>query len=107
MNFIRTLFLFSLLATTSACSYNTYSSGQTTTDPVSYLYFSGNITDAEVSIDGAPSFLVTKAGPKQQYKVIPGKHTIIVTKQGKVVVQRSVLLGDGHEKEISIPNNYN
>jgi hypothetical protein len=102
MNIIKKLFIFSLLVITSACS-NTYSSGQMTTEPVSYLYFSGNITDAEVSVDGAPSFLVTKAGPKQQYKVTPGKHTITVTKQGKVVVQRNVLLGDGHEKEISIP----
>lgn len=104
MNIIRTLFIFSLLVITSACSsYNTYSSGQTTAEPVSYLYFSGNITGAEVSIDDAPSFMVTKAGPKQQYKVTPGKHTIVVTKQGKVVVQRNVLLGDGHEKEINIP----
>jgi len=107
MNIIRTLFIFSLLSMTSACSYNTYSSGQTTAEPVSYLYFSGNITGAEVSIDGAPSFLVTKVGSKQQYKVTPGKHTIIVTKQGKIVVQRSVLLGDGHEKEINIPNHNN
>lgn len=104
MKFIRTLFIFSLLALTSACSsYNTYSSGQTTAEPVSYLYFSGNITGAEVSIDGAPAFSVTKAGPKQQYKVIPGKHTITITKQGKIVVQRNVLLGDGLEKEINIP----
>ncbi|NQZ27281.1 MAG: hypothetical protein HRT55_13320 [Colwellia sp.] len=104
MNIIRTLFIFLLLAMTSACSsYNTYSSGQMTTEPVSYLYFTGNITNAEVSIDGAPAFLVTKAGPKQQYKVTPGKHTIIVTKRGQVVVQRDVLLGDDHEKEINIP----
>lgn len=104
MNIIRTLFVLSLLAITSACSsYNTYSSGKITAEPVSYIYFSGNITDAEVSIDGAPSFLVIKAGPKQQYKVTPGKHTIIVTKQGKVVVKRNVLLGDDHEKEINIP----
>ncbi|PCI52252.1 MAG: hypothetical protein COB45_13620 [Gammaproteobacteria bacterium] len=106
MNILQTLFIFSLLAITSACSsYNTYSSGQTTAEPVSYLYFSGDIIGAEVSIDGAPSFVVTKAGPKQQYKVTPGKHTIIVTKQGNMVVQRNVLLGDGHEKEINIPHN--
>ena len=104
INIIKTLFIFLIISITSACSsYNTYSSGQTTTEPVSYLYFSGNIASAEVSIDGAPSFTVTKAGPKQQYKVTPGKHTIVITKQGNVVVQRNVLLGDGHEKEINIP----
>ncbi len=104
MKIIRTLFIFSLLTITSACSsYNTYNSGQTIAEPVSYLYFTGSIKGAEVTIDDAPPFLVAKAGPKQQYKVTPGKHTIIVTKQSKVVVQRSVLLGDGHEKEINIP----
>jgi hypothetical protein len=104
MKIIQTIFILSLLAITTACSsYNTYSSGQITQEPVSYLYFSGDITGAEVSIDGAPAFLVTKSGPKQQYKVTPGKHTIIVTKQDKVVVNRNVMLGDGHEKEINIP----
>jgi len=85
----------------SACS--SYSTGSTTVEPVSYLYFTGNVEGAQVSIDNAPAFLVTKSGVKQQYKVTPGKHTIVVSKQGSVVVKRSLLLGDGHEKEINIP----
>ncbi|MBL4942583.1 MAG: hypothetical protein JKY81_13090 [Colwellia sp.] len=104
MNILRAIIISVLLILASACSsYNTYSTGSVTTEPVSYLYFSGNIEGAEVSIDGAPAFLVTKSGAKQQYKVTPGKHTIVVSKQGTVVVERNILLGDGHEKEIHIP----
>tara|TARA_B110001454_G_C12659071_1_gene408751 strand:+ start:343 stop:657 length:315 start_codon:yes stop_codon:yes gene_type:complete len=104
MNILKTLIVTVLFMLTSACSsYNTYSSGSTTAEPVSYLYFSGNVEGAEVSIDDAPAFLVTKSGVKQQYKVTPGKHTIKVSKQGIVIVERSILLGDGHEKEIYIP----
>lgn len=104
MNLLKTFVITFLFMLTSACSsYNTYSSGSTTTEPVSYLYFTGNTEGAEVSIDEAAAFLVTKSGVKQQYKVTPGKHTIVVFKQGTIVVKRNVLLGDGHEKEISIP----
>lgn len=104
MKLLKILIVTILFMLTSACSsYNTYSSGSITTEPVSYLYFTGNIEGAEVSIDGAPVFIVTKSGAKQQYKVTPGKHTIVVSKQGTVIVNRSVLLGDGHEKEIQIP----
>jgi len=104
MNFLKALIITALFMLTSACSsYNTYSSGSTSPEPVSYLYFTGNIEGAEVSIDDAPVFVVSKSGAKQQYKVTPGKHTIVVSKQGNVIVKRNVLLGDGHEKEIHIP----
>lgn len=104
MNILKTLSIaFFLIFATACSSYNTYSSGSTTSEPVSYLYFTGNIEGAEVSIDEAPAFIVTKSGAKQQYKVTPGKHQIIVSKQGNVVVKRNILLGDGHEKEINIP----
>tara|TARA_R110001583_G_scaffold3812_4_gene23278 strand:+ start:1176 stop:1490 length:315 start_codon:yes stop_codon:yes gene_type:complete len=104
MNISKIFIIVVLFTLTSACSsYNTYSSGSTIAEPVSYLYFTGNIEGAEVSIDDAPVFLVTKSGVKQQYKVTPGKHIIVVSKQGKVIAKRSLLLGDGHEKEINIP----
>jgi len=104
MNILKVFIIVVFFMLTSACSsYNTYSSGGTTAEPISYLYFTGSIEGAEVSIDDAPAFLVTKSGVKQQYKVTPGKHIIVVSKQGKVIVQRNLLLGDGHEKEIYIP----
>jgi hypothetical protein len=103
MQHFKTLIIIVLLILTSACSYNTYNSGQGSAEPVSYLYFSGDITGAQVSIDDSPAFAVTKTGIKNLYKVTPGKHMITVTKNGSTVVKRSVLLGDGHEKEIHIP----
>jgi predicted RNA-binding protein len=103
MNFIKFITITALIIMTSACSYNTYSSGSTIAEPVSYLYFTGSTVGAEVTIDDKPAFIVTKSGNKQQYKVTPGKHIIIVSKHGEVVIKRNVLLGDGHEKEIHIP----
>ena len=103
MNTLKIIIVAALLFLTSACSYNTYSSGESTSEPVSYLYFTGNIAGASVVIDDAAAFNVILAGSKNQYKVTPGKHTITISKGGNVVVKRSVLLGDGHEKEINIP----
>lgn len=104
MKIFKAFITLMLITLTSACSsYNTYSSGEGSTEPVSYLYFSGDITGAQVSVSDAPAFLVTKTGIKNLYKVTPGKHIITITKNGKVVVKRNVLLGDGLEKEIHIP----
>lgn len=103
MNIIKIVLITILLSLSSACSYNTYSSGAVSAEAVSYLYFSGDIKGAQVAIDDSPSFLVTKAGIKNLYKVTPGKHVIIITKDEKIIVKRNILLGDGHEKEIHIP----
>jgi hypothetical protein len=103
MNTIKIALIIILLSITSGCSYNTYTSGVGSAEAISYLYFSGEIKGALVTIDDLPSFLVTKAGIKNLYKVSPGKHVIIITKNEKVVVKRKILLGDGHEKEINIP----
>lgn len=93
------LISFALLMTT-ACGYN---SGVSSSEPVSFLYFTGEAEGAEVFIDGVPAFVVTKAGDKNLYKTSPGKHVITVKKGSKVLIKRSMLLGDGHEKELNVP----
>lgn len=89
-----------LLVMISACGYNT---GVSSSDPVSYIYFTGGAEGAEVFIDGASAFVVTKTGSKNLYKISPGKHVITIKKGSNVLVKRSMLLGDGHEKEINVP----
>ena len=42
-------------------------------------------------------------GTEEHYKVTPGKHTIVVRKNGSVVVKRTLLLGDGIAREIRVP----
>ena len=34
---------------------------------------------------------------------MPGKHLVVIKREGKVLVNRNVLLGDGHEKEFHVP----
>jgi phage-related protein len=85
---------------TTGCSYNT---GVTTSEPVSYLYFTGDAEDVEVFIDGISAFVVTETGNKELYKISPGKHVITIKKDDQVLVKRILLLGDGHEKELNVP----
>jgi hypothetical protein len=54
-----------------------------------------------VSVDGGEQFTV-KPGRDNQYEVLPGKHIIVVYKQGVILVEREVYIGDGISKEIGV-----
>lgn len=85
-----------------SCGYN---EGVRTSEPVSYLYFTGeNARGSIVKLSDGTSFTVTATGLKNRYKVAPGKQRITITKGGKTLVTREVLLGDGQEKELSVPS---
>lgn len=89
-----------MLIMTGGCAYN---SGVSTSEPVSYLYFTGEAEGVEVFIDNVPAFVVTETGNKELYKVSPGKHVITIKKGVQVLMNRNILLGDGHEKEFNVP----
>lgn len=86
-------------------------------EPKSFFWFTGNIENAIVYIDDLdPIVLSEKRIVKDEegddnsysndiiyYEINPGKHTVIVKVNGKEVVNRIVLLGDGIVKEIKIP----
>ncbi len=84
----------------TSCGYN---SGVRSTEPASYLYFTGNPQGVSVIVGDSPAFIVSEFGPGNKYQVSPGKHKIIIRKAGKVIIKREVLLGDGHSKEFFIP----
>ncbi|MCJ8350830.1 hypothetical protein [Moritella sp.] len=84
----------------TACGYN---SGTSTSEPIAYLYFTGEAQGAQVYIDDLTPFTINKTGFKNQYQVMPGKHLVVIKREGKVLVNRNVLLGDGHEKEFHVP----
>ncbi len=79
-----------------------YREGTLVKDPVSYLWFTGNITQANVIIDDKKPFELTKEG-LVYYQITPGTHRIIVKKGEEVVVDRVLIIGNETTKEIQIP----
>jgi hypothetical protein len=65
------------------------------------VYFSGNTENVLVSIDNGTQFVV-KPGRDNQYQINPGKHSIRVYREGILVVERDVYIGDGIAKEIGV-----
>jgi hypothetical protein len=78
-----------------------YKSGVSTGEQEAFLYFTGKVKGATVSVDGGEPFAV-KAGRDNQYKIKPGKHSVKVYSGGKVVVDREIYVGDGVAKEIGV-----
>jgi len=82
----------------SGCGYK---EGVATSSQKSYVYFSGNTDNIEVSIDSGSKFNVEE-GKNNQYALKPGKHLIEVYRDGSIVVKRNVYIGDGIAKEIEV-----
>ena len=78
-----------------------YKEGTVTATQKSYLYFTGNVSNVLVSIDGGEKFNVV-AGQNNQYTVKPGKHLVEVFKDNKIVVKRELYIGDDIAKEIEV-----
>jgi len=100
MRNLKIIILSTLIVMLSACGYN---SGSRISEPVSYLYFTGEAQGAEVFIDDNAGFMITETGSENQYKVTPGKHLIVIKKDGQTKVKRSVMLADGNAQEFNIP----
>lgn len=80
----------------AGCATNT---GTITRAAVAHISFVGNTQDAHATIDDqAPVLLDGGKLPTQ-----PGKHRIRVTRSGRLVVDREVLVGDQQTMEISVP----
>jgi hypothetical protein len=94
--FIRIVLLSVLLF--SGCGYK---EGISAGDQKSYLYFSGNTEDVTVSVDNGEPFSVEQ-GRNNQYKIKPGKHTVRVYRDNKMIVNREIYVGDNIAKEIGI-----
>lgn len=81
----------------------------------SYLKFTGNVSGAFVSIDEGEPFDLAKAthyGDQQGedfkartmlFEIKPGKHTVVVNRDGQVIVNRVFLIGNNQIKEIAVP----
>lgn len=75
-------------------------------DTKTYLWFTGDTKGAKVYIDDASPFSLRDTSDRiadTHYEIRPGRHRIIVQKNGQVVVDRDLLLGNGSVKEIKLP----
>lgn len=67
----------------------------------SYLKFVGNTEQIQITIDGGEPF-----SPEENidlYQLSPGKHTIKITRNNAVVVNRIILLDNKTTMEINVP----
>jgi hypothetical protein len=96
-----------LLLSIVSCGYH---EGVVQPTPRSYVVFIGNTNGATAVIDGTitlnldKELLKTDEGGKTiLFQIAPGKHEVIVTRMGKEVVNRVIIIADGATKEIQIP----
>jgi hypothetical protein len=78
-----------------------YKEGVVTSEQKSYLYFTGNVKDVSVVVDGGEKFNV-EAGQNHRYKIAVGKHTIIIHRGTEMIVKREIFISDGIAKEIEV-----
>lgn len=96
----------------TACGFK---EGVVMPDKKSYLWFSGKSDGVAVTIDDqspfdlSPSYYVDSQGNKKakttpvHYEVDPGKHTIKLIRNGQLILERTLLLGNRMTTEIEIP----
>lgn len=81
----------------SACGYMT---GTLQKSETSFLVFSGNLENVSVQIDDRPSFFPANG---KHYQVSPGKHNILAYRDGKLLLNRVVILENQITTEINVP----
>ena len=111
----KNIFCFLSLIIIASCGYR---EGVIVTEPGAFLAFVGNTEGAYVNIDGSISFMLgtgrgttiySDTGEKEKhldgthYRISPGNHWIKILKNGEIVVDRELLIGDGITREISVP----
>ncbi|MBU0661768.1 hypothetical protein KKG22_06375 [Patescibacteria group bacterium] len=112
---MRKLIIFSLVFATFlilvSCGHR---EGVSQPDNPSYIWFSGNTDGTVAIIDGNESFKVdltyinsegekVKRDGKTLYEVKPGKHEILVKRNGEVVIHRVLIINPGATKELRVP----
>jgi hypothetical protein len=112
----KTFFYILSLFSLAGCGYR---EAVIVAEPRAFFAFRGNTTGALVKIDENISFTLednihgmtttSDTGTTEKhlagahYRIAPGKHRIQILKNGEIVVDRELLLGDGITKEISVP----
>ena len=96
-----------LLLSIVSCGYY---EGVVQPTPQSYLAFIGNTRGSVAVIDDVITLNLDKElqemdgrGKTVLFQIAPGKHKVIVTRMGREVVNRIIIVADGATKEIQVP----
>lgn len=105
----RRAWLLGLSLLLSACGYR---EGVIQRAENSYLKFTGNWTNATVQIDDNQPFTLTPPPPEggkaaspanTLYQVSPGRHRVMISRDGRVVVDRILMLDNRVTTEVQVP----
>jgi hypothetical protein len=92
-----------LIAFLLSCSYKeTIKTGE----DFAYISFSGSLKGATATIDNEIAYnLDPFDGSKKdiRFEVKPGRHVLIIQKNGTIVVKRELMFGVGTVTEVSVP----
>lgn len=92
-----------------------YKEGSRQLDNQSFITFAGEVNGAVAVVDGGEPFEIdsltykdsqgndVKKSDKTYYLVRPGRHSVVVSKDGQVKVERDVLINAGSTKEVWVP----
>lgn len=70
--------------------------------PVAYLSFEGNMAGISIFLDG-DRMPDVKAGENNLLKIAPGRHLLRIERDGQLLVERRLFVGDGQTQVIAIP----
>ena len=108
---MKNIILTALIGSLCACLISAcggYKEGMVQPDQQSYVWFSGNPEAAVATIDNGAAIKLDEPSEKDPegrtlYRIKPGKHDIVVTRNGQVIVNRTIMVGSGAAKEIALP----
>ena len=80
-----------------ACGYTT---GTIQKAEKSFIVFSGNLENVKIHIDELEPFIPSSG---KHYEMAPGKHTLLVYREGKLLLNRIIILENQVITEIKVP----
>jgi hypothetical protein len=80
-----------------ACGYTT---GTIQKAEKSFIVFSGNLENVKIHIDELEPFTPSSG---KHYEMGPGKHTLLAYREGKLLINRVIILENQVTTEIKVP----
>jgi len=94
---VRFIILFLGASLIFACGYTT---GTIQKAERSFIVFSGNLENIKIHIDELEPFTPSSG---KHYEMAPGKHTLLAYREGKLLVNRIIILENQVTTEIKVP----